>query len=115
MTTLEERFKAAARKRAQRTVPATSCPLCGSTEMVERHHPDIISQPDLVAVMCRSCHAETHVSRGDWGPGQVPQANCLVCGFTFQPKRRRRSKICSAPECRAEMGRRSARVRWGAG
>lgn len=107
MTTSEERFKAAARKRMQRSVPAERCSRCGETQgKLERHHPDIMARPDEVIVLCSKCHMEHH-------PRRVPPAVCIECGSTFQPKRRRRSRICS-PECQRELNRRVAHKRWDA-
>jgi len=35
------------------------CSKCGSTENLERHHPDY-SKPNLVETVCRMCHQEIH-------------------------------------------------------
>jgi hypothetical protein len=37
----------------------TNCEVCGSTEKLQRHHPDY-SQPFLTTTLCYICHCKTH-------------------------------------------------------
>ncbi len=38
---------------------AQYCELCGSTENLERHHPDY-AEPKIIVTVCVSCHRWTH-------------------------------------------------------
>ena len=45
---------------AHRDIPLKAkCERCGSTENLERHHPDY-SKPNLVITLCSSCHKAVH-------------------------------------------------------
>ena len=49
-----------ANKSAYRDLPiADCCEICGSTENLQRHHPDY-SLPDVVLTICSSCHKRIH-------------------------------------------------------
>ena len=95
--------KAAARKRAQKAVRLTECGRCGSTEKLQRHHPDIEKEPDTVAILCAKCHAKEH-------PRRVAK-ECPGCGESFVPQRRR-TVTCGAKACLSAVGRVNARKRW---
>lgn len=102
-------------KQAQKMFPLTRCELCGGTTTLQRHHKDrnkSNNNTGNVAILCQACHAAEHIKAGDWGKGQVRLRHCVICGAEFQPKRTRRGKLCGRPECRREMGRRSAAKRW---
>lgn len=104
--------KAASRKRAQRSVSLSGkcCSKCGSNVYLDRHHHDY-QQAINVTILCRKCHRRQDIAEGK--QETVPATTCEICHTTFKPKRRRRAKICANPECRAELGKRSARKRWG--
>jgi hypothetical protein len=108
--------KSAGRKRAQRAIPEmTKCNRCPETSDLQRHHVDrnpMNNDPSNLEVLCQTCHAAEHASDGTWGKGAVEIATCRVCSTNFQPKRSRRSTLCSA-ECKKEWGRICARRRWG--
>lgn len=39
------------------TVPlAASCEFCGSSDNLQRHHPELLEFPDIVITCCPSCH-----------------------------------------------------------
>jgi len=100
--------KRASRKRAQRAVTLISCELCGSTDSLQRHHPDIANQPDMVRVLCSQCHRVEDQAIGSQPKRKVKQ--CLICQQEFLPIKRT-TKVCGA-ECLAELGRRNALKRW---
>lgn len=105
----------AARKAAQRHVMAEKCSVCGSTERVERHHPDI-TKPLDVEILCFRCHVKADQRDGTRRSRPIMEVPCLVCGQVFVPPRTRKrgARLCGRVECRAEMGRRAAARRWGA-
>ena len=39
-----------------------SCKKCGSTEKLERHHPDY-SRPTEILTLCKKCHVEEHYGK----------------------------------------------------
>ena len=43
---------------------ASNCERCGSTEQLERHHPDY-SKPLSIVTLCHSCHRLIHKNIGD--------------------------------------------------
>ena len=49
----------AAHNKAIRNIDAKKCEVCGSTENLERHHPDY-SKPLEVQVLCKRCHNAKH-------------------------------------------------------
>ena len=99
-----------ARKQAQRAVKATACEVCGSTDRLQRHHPNL-SRPLEVTVLCQACHASLHIKEGTWGQGPRETALCVICGKTFLPSDSHLHKTCGAA-CLAELGRRNALKRW---
>jgi hypothetical protein len=99
---------AAARKRAQRTKPATKCETCGGTERLQRHHPDIANRPDHVEVLCQTCHTKADQALGKWGKGAALPLVCVICGTEH---RKAKARTCSGA-CLAELGRRNALKRW---
>jgi protein-arginine kinase activator protein McsA len=103
--------KAAIRKRAQRAYPTLPpCEKCGSTENVQRHHPDH-AQPLLVKFLCQQCHTSEDADAGRWGRGKKKLKNCAVCGMEFAPSHSKKHKTCSA-ECLSAIGRLNALKRW---
>lgn len=40
-------------------IEASACGICGSSQKVERHHPDY-SKPDIVMILCHKCHLAAH-------------------------------------------------------
>lgn len=104
--------KESGRKIAQRTYRLTRCCVCGTREKLNRHHIDLNPINNChknVQILCASCHALMHqLSRTR---RVVVSAQCVICGKHFQPKRSRRSKICSA-ECLSSLGKMSAEKRW---
>jgi hypothetical protein len=103
--------KSASRKAAQRAYPALEkCESCGTTERLQRHHPDL-SDALSVVILCQSCHAAADQALGKWGRGNRPAKVCSICGHSFTDYSHSRVKNCS-PECVAEAGRRNARKRW---
>jgi len=54
--------------RAQRAIPLAgkSCERCGSTDRLERHHPQIDRSNPKVRILCKDCHIDCHKRRGDW-------------------------------------------------
>lgn len=103
------------RRQAQRMYEASQCARCGGTATLQRHHQDgnpLNNAPDNILILCQKCHTEEDMRTGRWGRGPVPQATCQICDKTFQPKRRRRSKLCGSPECKAKCGERAAAKRW---
>jgi hypothetical protein len=101
-------------KRAQRAYPKlNACVRCGSTLLLQRHHPN----PDdalTVVILCQVCHAKEHVALGTWGRGEKKVKTCVVCGKDFSDYSHSRVKTCS-PICLSELGRRNARKRWDKG
>lgn len=59
--------RATLRKRAQRkiSVEGRACATCGSTENLERHHPDY-RRPLHIVVLCKPCHGRLS-ARKRWG------------------------------------------------
>jgi len=103
------------RKAAQRLFRATLCEQCGSQETLQRHHVDrnpLNNLPENIKILCQVCHKNDHMRDGTWGAGKVEPAVCKVCSSLFQPKRTRRSSICS-PACQSEWGRICAAKHWG--
>lgn len=111
---VEQISKAGVRKRAQRAVSLTGekCSECGSTDSLERHHPDY-SKPEEVLILCKKCHTEHDLAEGYKTPRRAPKA-CVVCGTMFAPTHST-NKTCKSVVCRAELGRRNANKRWHAG
>lgn len=105
--------KAGIRKRAQRAVSLNGerCSKCGSTDLLDRHHPDY-SKPEEVEILCRHCHRLEDATDGTWVSARVTTAICEICKTEFQPKRSRRSKLCGNPECLRQKGILSAQKRW---
>lgn len=104
--------KAAIRKRAQRSVSlrGEKCSKCGSTKCLQRHHHDY-AKPTEVAILCSKCHRDMDHADGTLSE-RLPKAKCVICGSDFQPKRSRRSTICSSSACLAQLGKLSAEKRW---
>lgn len=103
--------KDAARKRAQRRMPVLKrCSRCGGKERLQRHHPDIEREPDRFEVLCQRCHTAEDIILGRWR--SVPLAMCIICKTQFKPSRARRAKLCGAPACLKECGRRASERRW---
>jgi len=44
---------------AARNIKAEVCMYCGSTEKIEKHHPDY-TQPRWIVPLCRRCHRTLH-------------------------------------------------------
>lgn len=66
-----------ARQQAKKQIPLKNkCELCGSTEWLERHHPDY-NKPMEVQTLCRSCHARQRAQKSD------KMCICPKCGSTF--------------------------------
>ncbi len=107
----EKRKRDAARKQAQRKVPATQCHECGkSTGKLERHHTDY-DRPTDVRVYCPKCHRKA--DQQDGRQRVVQKRACKVCGTVFLPERNNRSiTLCGSPECRSAYGKSSAAKRW---
>lgn len=107
--------KAGVRKRAQRAISlrGKSCAECGSTESLERHHPDY-GKPEAVVILCNPHHRERDQTDGT-AIHRVPLATCTICGESYQPRKRRNSTLCTKPECLKELGKRSAAKRWRTG
>jgi len=106
--------KWAARKRAQRALPnlvGQKCEDCGTTKLLQRHHPDY-SKPDAFRILCRMCHVKADQADGHRPAKQMRV--CRLCGAMFLPTHSKKHNLCS-PECRSEMGRINARKRWGSG
>lgn len=100
----------AIRKQAQRAHPTmTGCERCGSTNRLQRHHPDY-TQPTTIIVLCQTCHVKADMEDGSRRKRQ-PKA-CTVCGTTFTQYSHSRVKCCSK-DCLSELGRRNAQKRWG--
>lgn len=61
--------RATIRKKTQREfgpiVPSDCCDLCGSTENLQRHHPDYSSSECWL--VCQKCHTQIHMRDGTWG------------------------------------------------
>ena len=108
-----KRQRWSARKAAQRAISldGQKCSKCGTMDNLQRHHPDHTKKTDIM-IMCQTCHTAEEMAAGKWGRGVIPIANCVICKKPFQPKRRRRAKLCGNPECRMAMGRRSSLIRW---
>ena len=103
--------KAASRKRAQReyrTLPP--CEKCGSTNGVQRHHPNL-DDALFVEFLCQTCHTTEHVASGNWGCGPRQAKTCIVCGKAFTNYTHTRVKTCGQ-ECLSEIGRINAFKRW---
>jgi len=49
-----------ARKRGLHNMPIKICAVCGTTENVEDHHPDIENKPYWVVPLCKKHHNELH-------------------------------------------------------
>lgn len=101
--------KMAARKRAQRIIPLTQCLLCGATEHLHRHHPNILSAPLDVVIVCQHCHRKMDDQDGT-RLDRIQPKKCVVCHQMFLPKRSR-AMLCGM-ECIREMGRMTALKRW---
>lgn len=99
------------RRKANKSIPATVCEKCGTTERLQRHHPDM-SKPLDVIILCQTCHKDLHVEAGTWGVGPKKKNECIVCGTMFLPSHSR-VKTCG-PQCLSERGRQNAQKRWGA-
>ena len=57
------KIEALAGVKAWRKVPLEpQCELCGTTEGLERHHPDY-SKPLIVTTLCRYCHKNIHIKK----------------------------------------------------
>jgi hypothetical protein len=100
------------RKRTQRAIPlqGLSCPKCGSTYRLQRHHPDYGSE--RCEVICQKCHIEFHKAEGTWGRGVKTMKLCVICEQPFDPGSNLNVRTCGPP-CFSELGRRNARKRWG--
>jgi len=97
------------RKQANRSIPATQCEKCGSTERLQRHHEDY-REPMNVVILCQTCHKNHHVKNGTWGSGAKKLKVCVICGTAFtlgHPS----LKTCSK-ECLTVLGRNNANKRW---
>jgi hypothetical protein len=63
-------LKRSVEDKARNKVPLKpQCELCGSTDYLERHHPDY-SKPFEVQTLCRTCHARQRAKQSD---------NCCIC------------------------------------
>lgn len=101
--------KAAARRRAQRAVPATRCSRCGRTNVkLERHHRDY-QKPVDVEVLCCKCHAAVEQQSGQRRTRRVQR--CKICQREFRHYTHSRVVTCS-PECLKRLDVINARKRW---
>lgn len=98
----------AARKRAQRAVPALKCCRCGTTTgRLERHHTDY-QKPLDVQVLCGKCHARTEQLSGQRRVKK--KVSCAVCKKRFFPTHSG-GRTCSR-KCLRKIGSVNARKRW---
>lgn len=104
---IEKKWKA--RKQAQRKHKAEKCQVCGSTERVQRHHPDILNTPSVVMILCEKCHIIEDQRIGTRRKRQ--KSKCVVCGEMFTPKDSHPHKTCSV-DCLKIRGRENALKRW---
>jgi hypothetical protein len=47
-------------KRKKIFIAKDKCAICGSTERIEFHHPDILNEPFFVTPLCKKCHTKMH-------------------------------------------------------
>lgn len=98
-----------AHKSAQRAMPVlTMCQECGSTDNLERHHPNY-NQPSIFQVLCQKCHIKADQRDGTRRTRKTK--NCKVCGKEFTPSHSKNNNTCSK-ECLSEIGRINANKRW---
>lgn len=82
-TALKRNAEQQARKGKNKVPLKDHCELCGSTDYLERHHPDY-TKPLEVKTLCRTCHARQRAKQSD---------NCCICpkcGSTFTVRLGRR-------------------------
>jgi hypothetical protein len=68
-TALKRSVENKSRKGKTKVPLKDKCELCGSTNYLERHHPDY-NKPDEALTLCRTCHARQRAKLSD---------NCCVC------------------------------------
>jgi predicted nucleic acid-binding Zn ribbon protein len=103
MRTAEVRVKDAARKMAQRKVPAAACQVCGKTDgKLERHHANY-QAATVVEILCPKCHRKA--DQRDGYARVRPTSECKVCGKTFTPKHSTAVTLCGSSQCRSSYGR----------
>ena len=102
--------KNAIRKKSQRetTLEGVECLRCGSTENLERHHPNY--ENSAFIPLCTKCHHAVHQELGTY-PTRKKKI-CVICGTEFIPTKSTQGIVCSKP-CLSIRGKQNAEKRWG--
>lgn len=108
----QELQKIRIRHRSRKLHRADRCSVCGGNYLVERHHPSYESSD--VQILCRLCHAASHMADATWGHGRRPTLACVICGKPYSTKWLKRVKTCG-PACRGELLSRLLKQRWAEG